>query len=308
MELHTFSFHAMGTPCELRLWATPADAPALAGIGIGEVRRLEARYSRYRPDSELSAINRAAAAGATVEVDPETSALLDYADACHSQSGGLFDITSGILRRAWRLAEGVLPDAAQVQALLRHVGWHRVRWAAPRLGFAVPGIELDFGGIVKEYAADRVAELLQQQGVRHGLVNLGGDVRAIGPRPDGSPWRVGVRHPRDPRALWATIELLEGALASSGDYERCIIVGGVRYGHILNPHSGWPVRTMAAVSVLAPLCVVAGSASTIAMLREGDGPAWLADSGLPHLWMAVDGGSGGSLNGSTSLEPLVTPH
>ena len=295
MELHTFDFHAMGTPCELRLWAAPGDAQALARTGIDDVRRLEARYSRYRPDSELSAINRAAAAGGSVQVDEETAALLNYADACHRQSGGLFDITSGILRRAWRFAEGALPDPAQVQQLLQHVGWHRVDWTAPRLAFPEAGVELDFGGIVKEYAADRVAALLQRQGVRHGLVNLGGDVRAIGPQPDGAPWRIGVRHPRNPRGLWTTVELLEGALASSGDYERCLVVDGIRYGHILNPRSGWPVRTMAAVSVVAPLCVVAGSASTMAMLQEDDGPAWLAGCGLPHLWMTVDGASGGDL-------------
>ena len=89
--------------------------------------------------------------------------------------------------------------------------------------------------------------------------------------------------------------LSHGAMASSGDYERCIVIDGVRHGHLLDPRSGWPVRTMAAATVIAPLCVVAGSASTIAMLKDGDGPAWLADSGLPHLWVTVDGRRGGSL-------------
>ena len=311
MQVHATSFRAMGTPCELRLAASsPGEAADLARAAIAEVARLEARYSRYREDSDVSAINRIGAAGGSIEVDDETAALLDYADACHRESGGLFDISSGILRRAWRFDVGQLPDAARVQQLLQHVGWHRVDWprrdgpvagaeAPPastrRLRFTVPGMELDFGGIVKEYAVDRVAAVLHDAGVAHGFVNLGGDVRAVGPQPDGSPWRIGIRHPREPGALLITLQLATGALASSGDYERCIVVDGRRYGHILDPRSGWPVRRMAAVSVVAPMCVVAGSAATIGMLRDEAGPEWLRNLGLPCLWMDVDGLCGGSL-------------
>ena len=316
MQVHATPFRAMGTPCELRLAApSPGQAADLARAAIAEVARLEARYSRYREDSDVSAINRIGAAGGSIEVDDETAALLDYADACHRESGGLFDISSGILRRAWRFDVGQLPDAARVQQLLQHVGWHRVDWprrdgpvadgpvadaeTAPastrRLRFTVPGMELDFGGIVKEYAVDRVAAVLHDAGVAHGFVNLGGDVRALGPQPDGSPWRIGIRHPREPGGLLITLELATGALASSGDYERCIVVDGRRYGHILDPRTGWPVRRMAAVSVVAPMCVVAGSAATIGMLRDEAGPEWLRNLGLPCLWMDVDGQCGGSL-------------
>ena len=98
--------------------------------------------------------------------------------------------------------------------------------------------------------------------------------------------------------------LYEGALASSGDYERCIMVDGVRYGHVLNPKTGWPVRHLAAVSVIGDFCVVAGSASTIAMLKENDGADWLQDLGLPHLWVDVQGVSGGSI-GVKSKETKV---
>jgi thiamine biosynthesis lipoprotein len=300
-ELHVAHFAAMGTMCEIQLFAASQDqGRELAERAIADVQRLEARYSRYRDDSELSAINRVAAAGGSIEVDAETAALLDYADTCHRQSDGLFDISSGLLRQAWRFGSGQLPDAAQVEALRTRIGWQRVRWQSPRLAFTTPGMELDFGGIVKEYAVDRAAALLAQAGVRHGLINLGGDLRIVGPQPDGAAWRIGIRHPRDAEATLATLELQGGALASSGDYERCIVVDGVRYGHILNPHTGWPVRTLAAVSVLAPHCVVAGSAATIAMLKEADGPAWLQEMQLPCLWVTVDGEVGGSL---ASLAP-----
>ena len=290
------AFKAMGSPCEIQLFAAGyAQAGRVAEAAIADVRRLEARYSRYREDSLLSAINRAAAAGGRIEVDAETAGLLNYALACHEQSGGLFDITSGVLRRAWRFERGGLPDAAQIQGLLATVGWHKLRWKPPRLEFPLPGLELDFGGIVKEYAVDRAAALCRAAGVAHGVVNLGGDVKLIGPRPDGAAWRVGIAHPRQAGGVLETLALREGAVASSGDYERCIVVDGVRYGHVLNPKTGWPARHLAAVSVVGDYCVVAGSASTIAMLKEEQGPAWLEALGLPHLWVGVDGQAGGSL-------------
>jgi thiamine biosynthesis lipoprotein len=286
----------MGSPCEIQLFAGGVDeARHVFGRAIADVERLEARYSRYRPDSFLSEINRVAAAGGRIRVDDETAALLDYAARCHEESDGLFDITSGVLRRAWRFERGEPPDAALVDELLARVGWHRLVWERPFLSFPVPGLELDFGGIVKEYAVDRVAALCRESGASGGLVNLGGDLAIIGPRPDGTPWRVGIRHPRSADALIRTLALQRGALASSGDYERCIVFEGVRYGHILNPRTGWPVRRLASVSVVADLCIVAGSAATIAMLKEDDGPAWLDSAAVPSLWVDVDGAIGGSL-------------
>jgi thiamine biosynthesis lipoprotein len=200
-----------------------------------------------------------------------------------------------VLRRAWDFKSGRLPERARVAALLAQVGWHRLRWHAPLLEFPEPGLELDFGGIVKEYAADRAATLCCERGVAHALINLGGDIRVVGPHPDGSPWRIAIRDPRHPNGVLRTLELAQGALASSGDYERCIELDGKRYGHILDPRSGWPVRHMAAVSVLAELCVVAGSAATIGMLKDAEGPAWLQQLGVPHLWVDVSGACGGDL-------------
>ncbi|MBY0402126.1 FAD:protein FMN transferase [Myxococcota bacterium] len=289
----------MGSPCEIRFERSASmgepEAGSVLAEAVAEIERLEARYSRYRETSLLSQINRVAATGGSLEVDPETASLLDYAATCHAQSGGLFDITSGILRRAWRFAEGRLPESGAIEALLPHVGFEKLLWRSPRLAFSVPGLELDFGGIVKEYAADRVAGLLQAKGLPHALVNLGGDVRVAGPRIDGGPWRIGIRHPRRAGELLGSVALREGALSTSGDYERCIEIDGVRYGHILDPRTGWPVRAMAAASVVAPLCVLAGSASTIAMLRGEAGTAWLEGLGLPCLWVDVEGRMGGSL-------------
>lgn len=296
MKLFRQTFQAMGTPCEIQLFTQHRNlAEHTANAVIADVRRLEARYSRYRNDSFLSAINRVAAKGGKIEVDPETAGLLDYAATCYAQSDGLFDISSGILRKAWRFDAGQLPDQALIENLLQYVGWQRLQWESPVLAFPKPGMELDFGGIVKEYAVDRAAALCISAGLNHGLINLGGDIKIVGPRPDGCAWQVGVANPRQKQAVMKTLGITKGAIASSGDYERCIELNGRRYGHVLNPKTGWPVNFLAAVTVVADFCVVAGSASTITMLKETEGPDWLSAMSLPHFWVDVDGNVGGSL-------------
>ena len=151
------------------------------------------------------------------------------------------------------------------------------------------GMEIDFGGVGKEYAADRVATICVEYGVKHGLVNLGGDVRAIGAQADGAPWRIGIKHPRADGRTIASVELVDGAVATSGDYERFFEIDGRRYCHILDPRSGMPVAHWQSVSVVAPLCIVAGSCSTMAMLMGGSGEAFLAQQGLSYIAVAPDG-------------------
>jgi len=296
LGLLRFPFSAMGSRCEVRLYA-PDEERAMLGAqrAIADVRRLDAKYSDYRDDSFVADINRAAAAGAAIEVDAETATLLDYAATCFEQSEGLFDITAGAFRAAWNFERPKLPEAETLRALLDRVGWDKVVWRRPRLAFGVRGMALDFGGLVKEYAADRAAVICAEAGLRHGLVDLGGDIRIVGPHPDGAPWTVGIQHPRRPDAIMASIDLFRGAIASSGDYERYVEIGGRRYGHIISPRTGMPVRSLAAVSVVADECVVAGSATTIAMLMEEQGPSWLAEVGLPHVFMDQGSRLGGTL-------------
>jgi len=296
LKYYHYDFKAMGSPCSIQLYAGSAKkAKRAAKVAMDDVYRLEAKYSRYRADSYLSEINRSAAQGGHIKVDDETAGLLDYAATCYQQSDGLFDITSGILRRAWDFKSGNIPAQEEIASLLEKIGWHKINWQRPLLAFTVPGMEIDFGGVVKEYAVDRAASACRDAGIQHGLVNLGGDIKIIGPHYDGSPWRIAIRHPRNPNGVLQTLLLHSGALASSGDYERCITLNGMRYGHVLNPQTGWPVNYMAAVSVIGEFCVVAGSASTIGMLKGEGGPAWLNALGLPHLWVNVQGESGGSL-------------
>jgi thiamine biosynthesis lipoprotein len=151
----------------------------------------------------------------------------------------------------------------------------------------LPGMELDFGGFGKEYAADRAATLLQEQGVKHGMVNLGGDIRLMGPRPDGRPWVIGIQHPRTPGTVMARMAVTEGALATSGDYERSFVdEDGRRYCHVLDPRTGWPVTAWRSVSVIAPACLAAGALTTIAMLKGSEALAFLDQQNVGYL--AVD--------------------
>lgn len=287
MPLYEHSFRAMGCPCRLRL---ECDDGALAQAAIAaaeaEVRRLEEKYSRYLPDSLTTRINRNAG-GEPVAIDPETAGLLGFAHTLWEQSDGRFDLTAGILRRAWDFRSGKLPSQVAIDRLLPLIGWQQVQWSADTIRLPQRGMEIDFGGCVKEYASDSAAGLLADHGIRRALVDLGGDIAVSGAACRASPWPVGIRHPRARGEALAGILLAAGGLASSGDYERCLIVEGRRYGHILNPATGWPVQGLVAVSVLAEQCLVAGGSATLAMLREeGAALAWLEELGLP--WLAVD--------------------
>jgi thiamine biosynthesis lipoprotein len=282
----------MGSPCALHLDAPEQNAAERVFAEVqAEVARLERKYTRYRDDSLTARINRSAGDPAGIEVDDETAALLDYAETAYAASEGRFDLSSGILRRAWDFRSGRLPLRAEIAALLPRVGWRRVRWRRPLLVLPREGMELDFGGLVKEYAADRAALLCRQRGAPAALVDLGGDLAVAGPHADGRPWRVGVRDPFGGERPVATLSVYAGGVATSGDTERCMVVDGRRYGHILDPRSGWPVEGPASVTVLATRCLVAGTASTVAMLRGREaGPAWLAAEGIPHVCVDRDGG------------------
>ena len=280
------AFSAMASACTVHL-AVPAgaDAEALAQVAIAEVRRIEAAYSRYRADSVISRINAAAGAGWTV-LDAETAALFDYAHTLYSASGGLFDVTSGVLRRAWDFRTPRVPDAAELAPLLGLVGWDKVQRQGQRLRLPLAGMEVDFGGFGKEYAADRAAAALTALGVRHGYVNLGGDLRVIGPRADGSAWSIAIQDPRAPERTVASLRVAGGALTTSGDYERYFEHEGQRYCHVLRPDTGMPVSCWRSVSVLAPVAIAAGSYATIAMLKQDDALDFLDAAGLAYL--AID--------------------
>lgn len=281
-------FRAMACACEIVIaGADDAAARRFATRAAEEVRRIERAYSRYRDGSIVARIN-ASAGRAAVSCDGETLWLLEQADAAWRASDGLFDPTAGVLRRAWDFKAARLPTHSEIDALLPLIGWARVQRDGRRVHLPLAGMELDFGGFGKEYAADRAAAVLAETGVRHGYVNLGGDLRVIGPRPDGTPWIIGIRDPRSAGVV-ATIPVSAGGLATSGDYERFFELDGRRYCHLLDPRTGWPVAFWRSVSVLAETALAAGLSSTIAMLQADAALQRLRALGLDFMAIGPQG-------------------
>jgi thiamine biosynthesis lipoprotein len=280
-DLLAVRFTAMASPCEVLVPSMSHHAAlAIGAVAAQEAWRIEKKFSRYRDDSVTAWIHRNR--GIAIEVDEETAALMDFASQCFDLSEGLFDITSGVLRRVWRFdGSDRIPGTAAVAALLPLIGFAKLQWNAPRL-LLPEGMELDFGGIGKEYAVDRAYELLAARNTIPFLVNLGGDLRANRP-PSHGPWQVGIERPDSEREPSLLLDLEHGALATSGDSRRYLLRDGVRYGHILHPGTGWPVPgAPRSVTVAASSCTEAGLLATMALLHGSRARAFLDDEGVRY--------------------------
>ena len=276
--LHTF--HAMATPCEMRLETDDAELARCAGQAVeAEARRIECKYSRYRPDSVVGKINRSG--GKEIAVDAETAHLLDFAAQCHAVSNGLFDITSGVLRRIWRFdGSDSIPTPAQIKSLRGLIGWRRVSWNPPAIALPA-GMEIDLGGLAKEYAVDMALAALGAITALPALINFGGDLRVTGPRRSGKAWNVAIEHVERDGEMAGMLELSDGALATSGDMRRYLIRHGVRYGHILDPRTASPVKDAPrSVTVAASTCIAAGMTATLAMLHGRRAESFLKREGV----------------------------
>lgn len=272
-------FSAMASPCELLLpTAARAEAMALGRVVAEEAWRVEQKFSRYRDDSIVSWIQQNR--GTEVSVDEETADLIDFAHQCYEISDGLFDITSGVLRRAWKFdGSDRLPEPDTVSRLLPYVGFDKISWQRPRL-ILPRGMEIDFGGIGKEYAVDRAYEKVSIQHALPFLINFGGDLRA-NCSPAGGPWRIGIERPDTDGQAGRVLELERGALATSGDAHRFLLKDGIRYGHVLNPRTGWPIPDAPrSVTVAASTCTEAGILATLALLRGSKAGEFLQQQGV----------------------------
>lgn len=276
----------MGCPCEVLVETDDAAAARrVAEFAMAEARRIDQKFSRYQKGSVLHAIHERR--GGAFRVDQETARLLDYGAALWRISEGAFDLTSGVLRHAWSFDNGrAEAHPERIPALLARVGWQRVSWDPRTREIALPeGMELDLGGIGKEYAVDRVADWAAAQVDCPVLVNFGGDLRAVGPAPAGGAWRVGIDSPGAAGRAIKRLELKSGALATSGDAARFIEIDGKRYGHILDARSGWPPKGgPRSVTVAAETCSQAGSYSTLAMLSGADARTFLRGERVKH-WL-----------------------
>jgi len=278
-------FEAMASPCEVLIDTDDSSlAGALLHVAEREARRVEAKFSRYRDGNIVHRINHSE--GRPVSLDEETEALLGYAATCHRMSHGMFDITSGVLRRIWKFDGGDhVPSEAEVREVLRHVGWERIVYEDSTIRMPA-GMEIDLGGIGKEYAVDRAAALIRARTEAAFLVNFGGDLFATGPCRGERPWRVGIDDPEHPgEAALYRIDMAAGALATSGDARRFVLRNGKRLGHILNPKTGWPVEDAPrSVTVLGQTCIEAGTLSTLAYLMGARAREFLEEQGAP-FWI-----------------------
>jgi thiamine biosynthesis lipoprotein len=263
---------------------THADARAILDAVAAEAWRVEDKYSRYRTDNIVYAINTSN--GREIVVDEETAALLDFSAQLHAISEGRFDITSGVLRKAWTFDGGShVPARDDIESIRALVGWNQVSWKRPALRMR-PGMEIDFGGIGKEYAVDRASGIARDLNEGSCLVNFGGDLAVSRPRRSGIPWRVGVEAASsgDPRAA-RMIDVRQGALATSGDTYRYVARDGRRYTHILDPRTGYPVEhAPRSVTVAAGSCTQAGMLTTLALMQGADAEKFLEDAGV-QFWV-----------------------
>jgi FAD:protein FMN transferase len=264
---YKLAFEAMGTRCVVTFAAPPVRRLELSSLIIQWVASFEAKYSRFLPNSLISQIN-AAAGREPVALDAETERLFALCDEMHFFTRRIFDPSALPLIRVWDWKAASTPSDEAVAAAKRLVGWRQVQRTPGRVFLPESGMGLDLGGMGKEYAVDRVAQMLAEAGVSGALVDFGADVRVVGLPADGRPgWHIGLDDPKQPGRCWRGLGLREGAVATSGDYIRRFEVNGRRYGHILDIRTGQPVDNgCRAVSVLAPTCTIAGMLSTAAFV------------------------------------------
>ena len=273
----------MASPCEILIESRDSElADHLTRTAAAEAWRIEDKLSRYIPENAVGQINTSN--GRPIEVDEETASLLDFAATLYDLSDGRFDITSGVLREVWTFDGGDrIPSREAVKNVLQRVGWKRVSWQRPILTLK-PGMEIDFGGIGKEYAVDRAAGMLSEAAACSVVVNFGGDLAVTRQPQKRTAWRVGIETvPEASERGERILEIRTGALATSGDSRRYLLSGGVRYSHILDPGSGWPVEgAPRSVTVAADTCTQAGMLSTLAMLQGYDAEAFLDGEGVRY--------------------------
>ena len=275
LGVRRLEFKALGTNCLIK-FRQPDERKALefAAAALGWIGKFEAKFSRFRPDSHVSRIN-AAAGREWVNTDPEMEELLDIADGLFTRTNGILDPTMLPLLNVWnwKTVHSKLPTHAEVKAALALTGWAKVRRRNGAVFLPEAGMGLDFGGFGKEFAVDSLAKIARSYGIRDGLVDLGRDIFAMGGNGAHPFWHIGIEDGNKPGNCWGGLAVSDLAVSASGDYARFFTHDGVRYGHILDPRTGWPVANgMRAVTVVANSCLEAGIYSTAVFVlghREG---------------------------------------
>lgn len=282
----------MGTLVSVTVDGGPDQVREKVDAAYREMARLSDMMNHYNPDSVVSEINRQAGRR-PVSVPPELMEVLVMARRVSARTGGAFDITVGTLR-GWRFnpENPAMPTAQQIAAALPLVDYRNVVLNEKNRSVLLkrPGMRIDLGGIAKLYILDAGMQLMQRRGIARAMLNGGGDVVVTGTR-DGRPWRIGIRHPRREGELLATVELTQGWVVTSGDYERYFIRDGRRYHHILDPRTGYPVAGPQQVTLVGQdLSNLNGFSSAIMVLGTEKGRELLGRlAGVDALIVEPDG-------------------
>jgi thiamine biosynthesis lipoprotein len=258
-----------------------------------ELDRLAALLNFYSNTSEISAINQYAGEK-PVKVSADTLDIIVKAIYASDMTDGAFDVTVGPLVKLWDIQNKVIPDQKSIEERLKIVGYKSIVLdkAASTVFLKLKGAQIDLGGIIKGYAVDKVVEVLRQNGIRSGIVAVGGEIRSLGKKPDGTSWVVGVQNPRQKGTddeVIATVELSDKALSTSGDYIRYFEKDGVRYHHLLDPKTGYPSRQCGSVTIVADDNATADSFSKLFVLGPEKGLAIAKKLGFDVLFIDCKG-------------------
>jgi thiamine biosynthesis lipoprotein len=254
----------MGTAVEITVsQVEPKTAEEAMEAAFQEVERINRLMSHYRPDSEVSQINRHAGQK-EVRVSPETLGVIERALYFSRVSDGSFDITIGPVFRLWNFREGKIPGEGIVKENLERVDYRKIKIDRARSTVFLERarMELDLGAIAKGYAVDRACAVLKKSGIGNFLVNAGGDLKVGGEKEKGLPWTIGIQHPRLPSEFIAKLNPKDAGVATSGDYEKFFVIDGERYHHLLIPSTGMPARACQSVTILAPSAMDADALAT----------------------------------------------
>lgn len=264
---------AMGTLVSVTVFGGDEEAARAAiEIACERMARVERLTTRYSSESEIERLN----ARGSGKVEPDVARVLSTALEVAGVTGGAFDPTVAPLVELWEFdADMVLPNHSDVLRALARVGFSSVRLDTLACRVDLGGATIDLDGIAKGFAVDRAVLALESMGVESAIVDAGGDIRLLGRAPRGREWRVGVKHPRA-EGLLGVLRVRGGSVATSGDYQRCGFVDGVRYHHILNPRTGYPARGVVSVTVVCDRCADADALATaVFVMGATDGLAFV---------------------------------
>lgn len=269
LSRHAFSEPQMGTEARIVVYAHDgAQARRAAGAGFARIRQLDAVLSDYRSDSELRRLGARAGAG-PVHVSADLFAVLQAAQSLAERSDGAFDVTRGAVTRIWRQARKLdeMPDPVRIRQALASGSYRDLQLDPERrtVSLARPGIQLDVGGIAKGYVAEQALQAIRAAGAEHALVALGGDIAVGAPPPNEPGWRIDVAPLDVPGAPPGTTLLLKhAAVSTAGDAEQWMEIDGVRYSHVLDARTGWPLTFRSTTTVVAPRGLQADGLDTAA--------------------------------------------